>query len=93
MKNITYDEAIKQFMEIINFEDFCALSAEVYHLAYTLRHTKNIDEKDKLNMTKIALIQLGTLADNHGKLLCEIANRHKILIEEIEKNFKTSCAI
>jgi Holliday junction resolvase RusA-like endonuclease len=90
MPKISYDEAIKEFEEIINFENFCSLSSEIYHLAYVLKERKEMRESEKLDYTKLALLKLGNLADHHGKLLCEIAKKHKSLIKKIEQDYDMS---
>jgi len=93
MPKITYDEAINQFMQIINFDEFCALSSDVYDFACTLKERKDMEEKEKMDLTKTALIKLGMLADRNGKLLLESAKKYKSLINEIENSPDQNCSV
>lgn len=86
MPKLSYDETLHEFMEIINLEDFCALSYSIYELAFALKETKEISECQKINLTKNALIKLGSLADKHSKFFCVASKKYKNLIENLEKN-------
>lgn len=86
MTKLSYDETLTQFMEIINFEDFCALSFSVYEMAYALKEHRGLSENKKLDLTKNALIKLGSIADKHSKFFCMASQKYKSLIEKIEKN-------
>lgn len=88
MLHITHDQVLNQFMEIIDLEQICALSSELHKLSYSLKESRLLHEKEKLDLTKEALLKIGEMADFHSKMLGEIAQKHKILIEKIENNYE-----
>lgn len=83
---LTLDEAIDKFHQIISFDEFYALSTQVYSLASALKSRNDLAEKEKLDVTKKALINLGAIADMNGKLLLESAKKYKSLIDQIEQS-------
>lgn len=82
---LTYDEAIDQFHQIISFDEFYALSSQVYSFATALKSRKDLADREKLDVTKKALINLGAIADMNGKLLLESAKKYKSLIDQLEQ--------
>lgn len=84
MTQISYDEALKQFKDILNFNELCAISNEVYDMAFAIKERKDIPEKEKFDVTKKALIKLGTMADINGKLFLESAEKYKSLIQKMD---------
>lgn len=86
MPKATYDDALNEFISLIDQEDFCHLCDQLQLLSKVISSkSQDTSAENKFSFINSGFLVLREISSRYGKIITEIAKKHKNLKEKVEK--------